>query len=401
MTYKEIKPNIFAVGAQDPDRKLFDALIPLPFGTSYNAYLVKGSDKVALLDTVDPPKVDVLIANLKELGINHLDYIIAHHAEQDHSGSIPMILDLYPEAKVVTNERCQGMLMDHLLIPADKFTVIKDRETLSLGDKTLQFIFAPWVHWPETMFSYIKEAKIIFTCDFLGSHCACPETFVPDQGKVYFDAKRYYAEIMMPFRTSIKSHLATLAKIDFDLVATSHGPIYDQPQFIINAYQDWVSDQVKNEVVLPYVSMHGTTAEMVNYLKLALERKNLKVKVFDLASADLGELAMALVDAATIILGTPTVLAGAHPKAVYAAFLVNALRPKTRYISLIGSYGWGGKVVEQITSLLPAIKAEILEPVLIKGFPRQDGYKKLDGLVEAIWQKHQQDSLVIKTILAT
>ena len=201
----EIRPNVYSVGAVDWDRRLFDELIPLPDGTSYNAYLIKGSEKTALLDTVDPKKTHVLLENLASTGVERIDYVVAHHAEQDHSGSLPDVLLLYPNAKVVTNAKCKAMLMDLLRIDEDKFIVVEDGQKLSLGDKTLQFVFIPWVHWPETMGTYLAEDKILFPCDFFGSHLATSSLFVENEPMVYEAAKRYYAEIMMPFRTPIKN----------------------------------------------------------------------------------------------------------------------------------------------------------------------------------------------------
>ena len=158
-----LKQNIYQVGTKHWERKYFDELIPLPDGTSYNAYIVKGSQKTALLDTVDPDTTRGLIDNLVNERIDHIDYLVAHHAEQDHSGSIPDILLLYPDAKVVTNAKCKDMLIDLLDIDPEKFITIDDGKTLSLGDKTLQFIFTPWVHWPETFCSYLVEDNILFS----------------------------------------------------------------------------------------------------------------------------------------------------------------------------------------------------------------------------------------------
>ncbi|GAH76152.1 unnamed protein product, partial [marine sediment metagenome] len=232
---RKIKPNIYSVGAVDWDRRLFDELIPLPDGTSYNSYLIKGSEKTALIDTVDPTKENILIDNLNKLNITSIDYLISNHAEQDHSGSIPKILKLYKNAKVVTNPKCKDMLMNLLLIPEDKFITINDRETISLGDKTLEFIYASWVHWPETMLTYLKEDKILFSCDLFGSHLATSNLFVTDDAKVYEVAKRYYAEIMMPFRKIIRKNLEKIKDLEIEIIATSHGPIYNKPEFIINA----------------------------------------------------------------------------------------------------------------------------------------------------------------------
>jgi flavorubredoxin len=394
MACQELKPGIYSVGAADRDRKLFDELIPLPDGTSYNAYLIKGSEKIALIDTVYPPKKNELIGNLKELGINKIDYVVANHAEGDHSGSIPEVLKAYPDAKVITNPKCKGMLMDVMPVPDEKFITVQDRETISLGNRTLEFIYAPWVHWPETMFTYLREDKILFSCDFLGSHMATDDLFVKDEAKVLKSAKRYYAEIMMPFRTPIKKNLDKIKDLDIEIIAASHGPVYDRPEFILNAYKDWSSDEVKNEVIIPYVSMYGSTHRMVDYLTSALTQKGITVKPFNLIQTDIGELAMALVDAATIVIASPTVLTGPHPAAVYATYLVNILRPKTRFVSIIGSYGWGGKMTDQIKGILSNLKAEMLDPVVVKGYPKEEDLKSLDKLAERIWIKHRELRIV-------
>jgi flavorubredoxin len=387
---RQLKPNVYAVGVVDWDRRLFDELIPLPDGTSYNAYLIKGSEKTALLDTVDLAKADALIDNLVAVGVESIDYVIAHHAEQDHSGSIPDILMLYPDAKVVTNPKCKGMLIDLLNISEDKFVTIDDGQTLSLGDKTLQFVYIPWVHWPETMGTYLQEDKVFFPCDFFGSHFATSSLFADDEAVVYEAAKRYYAEIMMPFRTPIRKNLEKIQELQIDMIAPSHGPVYDRPEFIIDAYKDWVSDQVKNEVVLPYVSMHDSTRKMVEHFVDALIERGITVKQFKLTATDIGKLAISLVDAATIVLGSPTGLAGAHPKAAYAAILANALRPKTKFASIIGSYGWGGKMVEQLTGLISNLKVEVLTPVTAKGHPKDDDFMALDKLADEILAKHKK-----------
>jgi len=345
MNARRIKERISWVGAVDWDRRLFDSLIPLPDGTSYNAYLVEGSAKTALLDTVDPPMADRLIAQLD--AIAGLDYIIAHHGEQDHSGAIPLVLKKFPGAKVVSTPKAKGMLIDLLGIPEKAFVTVADGETISLGDKTLKFIHTPWVHWPETMVTYLEEDGILFSCDFFGSHVATSDLYVADEGRVYEAAKRYYAEIMMPFRNVIAKNLEKLASLDIGMIAPSHGPIYPRPSFIVDAYRDWVLGAVKNKVVLPYVSMHGSTKRMVDQ-----------------------------------------VLAGPHPQAAYAAFLANALRPKAKFLSVVGSYGWGGKAVEVLAGMVPNLKVAVLPPVLCKGVPSENDLTALKNLAADIAKKH-------------
>jgi len=390
MSNVKLAEGVYWVGAIDWDRRLFDSLIPLPDGTSYNSYVIEGGEKTALIDTVDPTMQDVLMNQLNRLGIDNIDYVIANHAEQDHSGTLPQVLERYPEAKVVATPRCKDMLIDLLMIPEEKFIAVNDKETISLGDRTLEFIYAPWVHWPETMLTYLREDRILFPCDFFGSHLATSDLYVTDEGQVYEAAKRYYAEIMMPFRTNIQKNLEKIQDYVIDIIAPSHGPVYDKPEFILKAYHSWVFDEPKNIVVLPYVSMHGSTHKMVEYLVEALVQRGVTVRQFDLTVTDIGKLAMALVDAATVVIGTPTVLAGPHPSVVYAAFLANALRPKLRFVSIIGSYGWGGKAVEQLAAMLPNLKVEILEPVLCKGFPKEDDFKALDSLATTIAEKHKE-----------
>jgi len=390
MKAREIKPGIYWVGAVDWDRRLFDALIPLPDGTSYNSYLLKGGDKVALIDAVDPPMEGVLLNRLSQLGVESIDYVIASHAEQDHSGSLPRILEIYPNAKLVTTPKCKGMLIDLLMIPEEKFITVNDKETISLGDKTLEFIHAPWVHWPETMLTYLQEDKVLFPCDLFGSHLAATDLYITDEGKVYEAARRYYAEIMMPFRINIQKHLEKIKDYEIDIIAPSHGPIYDKPALILKAYRSWVFDPPRNIVVLPYISMHGSTQKMVEHLVEALAERGVTVKQFNLSVTDIGKLAMALVDAATMVIGTPTVLVGPHPNVAYAAFLANALKPKLQFVSIIGSYGWGSRAVEQLGGMIPNLEVEVLGPVMSKGFPREADFEALDSLAETIAQKHKE-----------
>ena len=393
----KVKENIYYVGVNDAERQVFDELIPLPDGTTYNSYLILGTEKVALIDTADPLKRNELLNNIKETGVKKIDYIITHHGEQDHSGCTPLVLEEYPMAKVLTNQKCKTELMDLLCISDDKFIVIDDGQEVSLGNKTLKFIFAPWVHWPETFLTYIPEDKILFSCDFLGSHFsfnAKDGLFVKDNEKIYIPAKRYYAEIMSPFRSLIRKNLEKIKNLDIDIIAPSHGPLHKGKDFITSCYSKWASDDVQNEVLLVYVSMHGSTSAIAEYFIDALDKRNIKVKAFNLADADIGDIAMTLVDAATAVIGSSTVLAGPHPKAVFAAYLVKALRPKTRFLSVIGSYGWGGKMVEQLAEVLSGVQAEIIEPVLVKGYPKKDDYAAIDALADKIKIEHAQLGLL-------
>lgn len=381
-----IRDGVWWMGAEDWNRRLFDSLVPLPDGTSYNAYLVRGSEKTVLLDTVDPAKELFLFEQLS--GVERIDYVVAQHAEQDHSGTIPAVLRMHPQAQVLATAKCKAMLIDHLHLDAGRIRAVEDGETLSLGNRTLEFIHTPWVHWPETMSTLLREDGILFSCDFFGSHLASTDLFVTDQARVYEAAKRYYAEIMMPFRKVIQKNLEKIGARRFGMIAPSHGPVYDRPQFILDAYRDWVSERCKNEVVLPYISMHGSTEKMAVRLTSELAARGVTVHLFDLAATDIGKLAISLVDAATIVLGTPTVHVGPHPAVFYASHLANALRPKLRYAAVIGSYGWNSKAVEQIAALIPNLKVEILPAVFCRGCPTEVEMAALGAMADAIAERH-------------
>ena len=394
MKFQEIKNNIYYCGLNDCDRRIFDELIPLEHGTSYNSYLVKGSEKTALIDTMYPPKTTEYLKRLSENQIGKIDYIIANHGEQDHSGSIPALLEKYPNAIVITNPKCAENIRNMLHVPAEKIKEISDGDELSLGDKTLKFIFAPGVHWPDTMFTYIKEDNVICTCDFLGAHYTFNDVFAVESEALYKSAKRYYAEIMMPFRMMCKRYTQMIKDMNVDMILPSHGPVHKNPSYILDAYTDWTSDSPKNLVVLPYVSMYNSTKEMIDKLSADLENAGVKTFKFDIVDDDLGDLAMALVDAATIVMGTSMVLAGPHPMAVNVAYLAAVLRPKAKFASIIGSYGWGGKLFDVIVNMLAPLKLDLIDPIQIKGKPTEEDFKKVDEMAKLIVEKHKSIGLV-------
>ncbi len=390
MQARTVSQGIDWVGAIDWDRRLFDELIPLPDGTSYNAYLVRGAHKTALVDGVDPMFTEVLLARLSHAGVTKIDYVISNHAEQDHSGAIPRVLALHPEAVVLATAKCKSMLQDLLDLPGERIRAVEDGERLDLGGLVLEFIHFPWVHWPETMLTWVPEQKVLLSCDLFGSHLATSELFARDEAAVLSGAKRYYAEIMMPFADIIAKNLGRVVDLAPKIIAPSHGPLYDEPSLILDAYARWVKAPPENLVVVPYVSMHDSTRRMVERFVEACASRGVRAEQFNLADPDIGKLAMLLVDAASIVVGTPIVLGGPHPKVAYAASLANLLRPKARFLSVIGSYGWGGKLVEQLAAMLPNLKVEVLPPVLCKGAPKASDLAALDELAAAIAQKHAE-----------
>src|SRR5512136_1701662 len=359
MKTRSIIPGVDWVGAVDWQRGLFDALIPLPDRTTYNSYLIHGSEKTVLVDAVEPNLVHILLTRLE--GVKKIDYILSLHAEQDHSGGLPAVLEKYPQAQLYASPKGRENLSTHLSIPLERVKTAQDGEKLFLGDRTLQFIHTPWVHWPDTLAAYLVEDRLLFTSDFFGSHLATSGLFSSaDEGRVYTAAKRYYAEIMMPLRSMAQKNLEKLESLKLDYIAPSHGPVHDHPSFILDAYRQWMGGPLRNVVILPFISMHGSTLKMAAYFSERLAERGVAVEPFDLTSADIGRIAEALVDAPTLVVGTPTMLGGPHPGVVGAAFLVNMLKPRLKYISVIGSYGWGGRTVEILAEMLSSLKTETL-----------------------------------------
>lgn len=399
MSFEKIKENIYYCGEKDAERRLFDQLVPLPEGTTYNSYLIEGSEKVALIDSTYPPKIENFIDKLKENGIDKIDYIVSNHGEQDHSGAFPTLLKRFPEAKIVTNPKCRDSIVNMLNVDESKIIVVADKEELSLGDKTLQFIFAPFVHWPDTMFTHLKEDNMLFSCDYLGAHYTTGGIFADNSKNLEMAAKRYYAEIMMPFRSFANKYLNWVRELNPSMILPSHGPIYKEPEFILGLYDLWTGNELDNTVLLPYVSMYESTEKMSKYLAEKLKQKGIKTILFDIIDEDHGELAMESVMVATIVLAAPMVLAGPHPSMITTSYLLSIIKPKFKNLAIIGSFGWGGKLVEPLEAMFSLIKPHRLPDVLVKGCPKEDSCEKLDELADAIYQRHKELGLINDVIL--
>jgi flavorubredoxin len=376
----EISDNVYWVGARDWNRRVFDALIPLPQGTTYNAYLVRGKEKIALVDTVNPGFEEELAARINQVTDHKgLDYVIMNHAEPDHAGAIPQVMKLNAGATLVTTEKGAKMAEVYFGVQQEQILIVHDGDTLDLGGKTLRFIEAPWQHWPETMFTYLLEDKVLFPCDFLGFHTAYGlyddqvEEFVPF-------AQRYFGEIMMPFRKMGQKALEKIEGLDIELIAPSHGPIHRNPERILDLYRQWTAGETREKVVVVYVTMWQSTEAMIKAMVESLLGEGLEVSLHNLVYADLGDVARDLVDSRAIVLGTPTVLGGMHPLAIYAAHVVKALRPPLKYGVVLSSYGWGGGAVKQAAEILEPTKIEVVGAVEINGPPTDEAYEEIAEL---------------------
>lgn len=383
----ELDKNVYWVGVRDWNRRIFDALIPLPNGTSYNAYLIIGKDKKALIDTVNPGFEIELEEKIKQVTEpKDLDYVIMNHAEPDHAGAIPHIMKISNKAKLVTTNRGAKMAQIFYKVPENRIMIVADGGTINLGDKTLKFIEAPMLHWPETMFTYFQENGILFPCDFFGSHTA--EAFFDEEVEnLISKAQKYFGEIIMPFRIMAKRGLEKIKDLKINIIAPSHGPIYKNPERILNAYNKWVNGETKNKAVIIYVTMWGSTELIVKPIVEVLTSEGIEVAFHNLTIADIGEIAKDLVDSRAIILGTPALLGGAHPLAVYAAYLIRVLQPSAKFCAILSSYGWGGGAIRNLKEIISPLKIEIIDTLEINGPPSKDDEMKIIELSKKIAEK--------------
>jgi len=375
----EISRSVHWVGVRDWNRRLFDALIPLPKGTTYNAYLIIGADKKALIDTVNPGFERELEEKISKItNPADIDYVIMNHAEPDHAGSIPHIMSINSKAELVTTAKGAKMAQTFYKVSEERIKIVKDGETIDLGGKTLRFIEAPMLHWPETMFTYLQEDKILFPCDFLGSHMA--KGFYDDEAEDLLSyAQKYFGEIMMPFNIMGQKAMDKIKDLEIRIVAPSHGPIHRHPEQILRAYSQWLKGETKQKAIAVYATMWNSTEKMIKTMVDTLSSEGIEVSLYNLTVADIGDVAKDLVDSRAIVLGTPTVLAGAHPLAVYAAYLVKALKPPAKYAAVLSSYGWGGGAIKHVQEVLGPTKMEIVGAMEINGPPTE---KDTEGIVE-------------------
>jgi flavorubredoxin len=383
----KIKENVYWIGARDWNRRIFDALIPLPKGTSYNAYLIIGNKSKALIDTVNPGFEEELEEKIRSLiPLEDLDYVVMNHAEPDHAGAIPYIMKIASKAKLITSNKGAKMAQIYYNIPQERIIIIKDNDTISLGDKTLRFIEAPMLHWPETIFTYLEEDGILFPCDFFGAHLA--NGIYSDEIEDYLvHAQRYWGEIMMPFRIMAQKALEEIANLNINIIAPSHGPIHRRPEIILNAYKRWAYGETNQKVTIAYVSMWNNTDTMVKQIADTLLSEGIEVTFHNLVVADIGDIAKDLVDSRAIVLGAPTVLGGAHPLAVYATYLLKALRPPIKFAIILSSYGWGGGAIRQIQEILNGFKIDIVGTLEINGPPTEENIQQIIKIAKDLAKK--------------
>lgn len=366
MTSVEIAKGIFWVGAVDWDIRDFHGYETRK-GTTYNAYLILDKN-MALVDTVKEPYKEILVENISEvIALEKLDYVIVNHVEPDHSGSLEYIMQHAKNATIITSKRGKEGIEKYYSTNGWKFQVVKTGDELSLGTRTITFVEAPMLHWPDSMFTYLKEDMILMPNDAFGQHLATSQRFDDqvDQTLLMDEAAKYFANILMPYSPLITRKIDEVKRLGIKpkIIAPSHGVIWRRnPEKIIMAYLDWSEGRSKSKVVIVYDSMWGSTKKMADAICSAIENKGVEVHLFNMRKSDYSEVLKEILDSKAVIIGSSTLNSSMLPS--ISAFLTYAvgLRPKGKIWACFGSYGWGGGAVKSMVEILKAARFEVVEP---------------------------------------
>lgn len=393
MTKVTLKDGVNWVGVVDWNIRDFHGYITSR-GTTYNAYLVS-DEKTALVDTVKLPFANELVEHIKEhTSLDKLDYIIVNHVEMDHSSSLPIIAKLAPQAKIYSTARGKEELIKHYGAEFERVEIVKSGDTIKLGKKTLTFLEAPMLHWPDSMFTYIPEDKILLPNDAFGQHFASSGRFDDevDQHVLMEEAVTYYANILTPFSPLIVKKIQEVVamKLPIDIIGPSHGVIWRKdPMKIVNAYMDWCTGKcVKNKAVIVFDTMWGSTDKMARAIEDGLASEGVEVKLLKLRCTDNTDVVTEIVDAKAVIVGSPTLNNGMFPS--LGAFLtyIGGLKPKGKTWYFFGSYGWGGGAVRGMEKMAKEFGFDVVEQgVELKWVPTADELKKCFEFGQQIAQK--------------
>lgn len=369
--------NIYYVGVQDKDLRVFDIIMHSDYGTSYNSYLVRGSEKTALFETSKLEFWDEYIANIREVcDPSEIDYIVVNHTEPDHAGCMERLLELAPNAKVLGSSTALTFLKEIVNHPFAS-QAVTEADKIDLGGLTLTFLSVPFLHWPDSMYTYIPELKALFSCDSFGCHYADDRVFNDLIDGDFTDAYLYYfTHIIGPFkRPFMTKALDKIAALDIQFIGNGHGPVLrSNIQKYLNMYREWCAPQPKNgkDVVIAYVSAYGYTRSLAKAIAKGVEEAGVQVKLFDLVTDNADEAKAAIADADGFLLGSPTLVGDALPPIYDMMLGLNPIIHRGKFAGAFGSYGWSGEAVPNLIARMQQLKLSLpLEGMKIRFKPTQ------------------------------
>jgi len=350
-------------------------------GSTYNAYLIK-DEKTALVDTVKQAFSGELVQKVSELvDPEKIDYIIINHVEMDHSSSLPIVAKYAKNATIIASQKGKDAIIEHYG-PDFNIQTVKSGDELKLGKRTLKFLEAPMLHWPDSMFTYIVEDKILMPNDAFGQHLATPQRFDDevDEHVLMEEAKTYYANILMLLGGMITRKIQEVVQlgIPIDMIAPSHGIIWrSNPSKIINAYLEWSGGKSQNKVAIVFDTMWGSTDKMARSIAEGVTSQGVDVKMLKLRSSDNTEAMTEILDSKAVVVGSPTLNNQMFPTIGQFLTYATGLRPKDKLWAFFGSYGWGGGAVRNMTETIKKVGFQTYEPgIEVKYVPDQEDLKK-------------------------
>ena len=378
MNVLQLKEGVIWVGIMDTRLRTFDIIMETKFGTTYNSYLVKGKEKTALIETAKANFAKEYIRNVESVQpISEIDYIVVNHTEPDHVGSLVRLLEINPSIEVYGTTAAINNLKAILNRPFNGHPV-KEGDTLQLGGKTLQFLMTPQLHWPDTMYTYLQEDGVLFTCDSFGAHychAAVLRSTITAE-KDYQESLKYYFDcILGPFKPFMLKALDKVGSLPVSMICPGHGPVLDSRlDELQDIYRKWCAPQAKEQksVVIAYVSAYGYTKAMAEQIAAGIESAGAKVKLYDLETADRTSLANDFTEADGILLGSPTILGDAVKPVYDAASMMNPVVHGKKHAGAFGSYGWSGEAVSNLTERLTQLKMKTVDGLKIKFKPGEE-----------------------------
>ncbi|MDT8420475.1 MAG: FprA family A-type flavoprotein [Desulfuromonadales bacterium] len=360
----KVVDGVHWVGVRHPDLKVFDDLFPTRNGTTYNSYLIRGTEKVALIDTVKEPFADEFFSKVGEhVDPAKVDIVVVNHTEPDHSGAVAQVIEKNPDVQIYCSKAAENFLKQ-LLNRSFNAIIVNDGDEVDLGGKTLRFIIAPYLHWPDTIFTYLVEEQLLFPCDAFGAHY-CPDKLFDDEiNEFYTDFHFYFDCIVRPFKDKVRDALKKCEGLPIRMVCPSHGPIRrSSGQFAIESYARWCaapSSDGKPRALLAVLSSHGNTRDMAKVIETELFAQGLDVTTFALSDMRDDDYRDALEHADVLLIGSPTIQRDAPPQVWHALALISSVTPKSRLGAVFGSFGWSGEAVKMIEQRLTGLKYKLV-----------------------------------------
>lgn len=360
----QVVENVHWVGVRHPDLRVFDDLFPTHNGTTYNSYLIQGTEKTALIDTVKAPFADEFFSKVGEhVAPEDIDIIVVNHTEPDHSGAIAKVLEKNPDVQIYCSKAAANFLKQ-LLNKSFNAVLVEDGTEIDLGGKTLRFILAPYLHWPDTIFTYLVEEELLFSCDAFGAHY-CPDKLFDDEiNEFYADFHFYFDCIVRPFKDKVRDALKKVDGLPIKMVCPSHGPIRrTSGQFAIESYARWCTAPSKSgrpKALMAVLSSHGNTRDMANVIATELKAQGIDIETFALSEMRDDDYRDALEHADLLLIGTPTIQRDAPPQVWHALALISSVTPKAKLGAVFGSFGWSGEAVKMVEQRLMGLKYKLV-----------------------------------------